>query len=161
MKAAKALAEEKGVKTALTFSDPAMVKYFGDGLQEVVGKGVDLLFCNEEEAQLFTGARSIAEACEALKSAAKQFVVTLGSKGARIWDGHVMFDIAPVPTQAVDTNGAGDAFAGAFLYGMTHGMSHRQAGALASLAASTVVSKFGPRLSAAQSKALLEQGAVA
>ncbi|MDQ8203543.1 adenosine kinase [Pelagicoccus sp. SDUM812003] len=155
MKSAKAIAQQSGVKVALTFSDPAMVKYFGDGMKEVVGDGVDLLFCNEEEAMIFTGADSEEAAFEALKASAKQFVMTLGPKGALVWDGSQSIPIAPVPTKAVDTNGAGDLFAGAFLYGITNGLSHAEAGALASRASSAVVSKFGPRLSKAQAKALL------
>ncbi|MBK1876754.1 PfkB family carbohydrate kinase [Pelagicoccus mobilis] len=155
MKAAKAAAEKLGVKTALTFSDPAMVKYFGDGMKEVVGSGVDLLFCNEEEAMTFTGTESIPAAIEALKTSAKQFVVTLGPDGALVWDGSEEIKIAPVPTEAVDTNGAGDLFAGAFLYGITNGLSHAEAGALASRASSSVVSKFGPRLTKDQAQALL------
>ena len=50
---------QNDVKTALTFSDPSMVKYFRDQMAEVVGAGVDLLFCNEEEALLYTGAATI------------------------------------------------------------------------------------------------------
>lgn len=155
MKAAKALAQEQGVKTALTFSDPAMVKYFGDAMKDVIGSGIDLLFCNEEEAMTYTGTETIPAAVETMKAVAKQFVVTLGPDGALVWDGTSEIKIAPVPTQAVDTNGAGDLFAGAFLYGLTHGLSHAAAGALASRASSAVVSRFGPRLTKEQAQALL------
>ena len=41
---------------------------------------------------------------------------------------------------------AGDMFAGAFLYGITHNIDHARAGRFASLAASKVVGVFGPRL---------------
>ncbi len=156
MKEAKRLAQEAGVKVALTFSDPAMPKYFGDGLKEVVGDGVDLLFCNEEEAMTFTGTATTGDAFQALKAIAQEFVVTRGAEGALVWDGSGVIEIEPVPTKAIDTNGAGDLFAGAFLYGLTHGLSHAQAGRLASHAASAVVSKFGPRLEADQARALLE-----
>ena len=55
--------------------------------------------------------------------------------------------IAPHPVRAIDSNGAGDMFAGAFLYGITQGMDNAQAGKLASLAAAKIVSVFGARLS--------------
>jgi sugar/nucleoside kinase (ribokinase family) len=42
--------------------------------------------------------------------------------------------------------GAGDVFAGTFLYAITHGFSYTEAGNFASYAASKVVAKFGPRL---------------
>lgn len=155
MKQAKKLAKEHGVRTALTFSDPSMVKYFREGLQEVVGEGVDLLFCNEEEAMLYTGKESLQEAREELKKVAKTFVITQGKNGAMIFDGDTFIDIEPYPVKAVDSTGAGDMFAGAFLYGITHGHSYADAGKLASLASSKVVAKYGPRLEWHQAKEVL------
>ncbi|MBL4592426.1 MAG: adenosine kinase [Flavobacteriales bacterium] len=152
MKYAKKLAEDNGVKTALTFSDPAMVKYFRDQMVPVVGASVDLLFCNEEEAMLYTEKDNILEAREELKKAAKRFVITQGENGAMIFDGDTFVDIEPYNVQAIDTNGAGDLFAGAFLYGMTNGHSYADSGKLASLASSKVVTQFGPRLEWHQAK---------
>jgi sugar/nucleoside kinase (ribokinase family) len=57
--------------------------------------------------------------------------------------------------KAIDSNGAGDMFAGAFLYGITHGHSFAQAGKIASLASSKVVGKFGPRLEWHQAKEVM------
>ena len=155
MKHAKQLAENNGVKTALTFSDPAMVKYFKEPMQSVVGDGVDLLFCNEEEAMLFTDKENLSDAKEALKKAAKQFVITLGEKGAVVFDGESFIDIAPNNVEAIDSNGAGDLFAGAFMYGITNGKSYADAGKLASMASAQVVTQFGPRLALAQAKEIL------
>lgn len=155
MKYAKKLAEENGVKTALTFSDPSMVKYFKEPMESVVGASVDLLFCNEEEAMLYTGKETVNEAREELKKAAKRFVITQGANGALIFDGDTFIDIEPYKVQAIDTNGAGDLFAGAFLYGITNGHSFADSGKLASLASSKVVTQFGPRLEWHQAKEVL------
>lgn len=155
MKYAKKIAEEEGVKTALTFSDPSMVKYFKEPMEEVVGASVDLLFCNEEEAMLFTGKSNIEEAREVLKKVAKKFAITQGANGAMIYDGDTFIDIEPYKVKAIDTNGAGDMFAGAFLYGITHGHSFAEAGKIASLASSKIVSKFGPRLEWHETKEIL------
>ncbi|WP_250658652.1 adenosine kinase [Alkalimarinus coralli] len=143
---AKKVAEANGVKTAFTFSDPAMVQFFKDGLVEMIGDGVDLLFCNEAEALNFSDTDNLADAVEHLKRIAKRFAITLGSKGALVFDGEKQLNIAPHSIKAVDSNGAGDMFAGAFLYAITHGYSYQQAGDLASLASAEVVSNFGPRL---------------
>ena len=143
---ARDLATKHGVKIAYTFSDPAMVKFFNDQSKVAVGEGVDLLFANEEEAHLFTGAENDEAAFEGLKKYAKQFVMTRSEKGAWIWDGSNKIEVAGNPVKAVDTTGAGDMFAGAFLYGITNGMTAKASGELASLAASKVVSQFGPRL---------------
>ena len=155
MKHAKKLAEENGIKVALTFSDPSMVKYFKSEMEEIVGASVDLLFCNEEEAMLFTGKDNIGEAREELKKVAKKFAITQGPNGAMIFDGDTFVDIEPYKVDAIDTNGAGDLFAGAFLYGITHGHSYAEAGKIASLSSSKVVTKYGPRLEWHEAKDVL------
>ncbi|RKQ49839.1 sugar/nucleoside kinase (ribokinase family) [Roseivirga pacifica] len=146
MKLAKKIAEENGVKTSITLSDPSIVQAFREKFVEVIGASVDLLFCNEEEAMAYTETSDVLAAREALKKEAKQFVITQGENGAIIFDGDTFIDIEPYNTKAIDTNGAGDMFAGAFLYGITNGMPMAAAGKLASMAASKVVSQFGPRL---------------
>lgn len=141
-------AEESGVKTALTFSDPAMVEIFRDGLVEMLGDGVDLLFCNEAEACGFTGRENPAEALEELKRVARGVVITRGARGAWAWDGQSVHEIPAVKVNAIDTNGAGDMFAGAFLYAITHGHGYDVAGKLASQACARLVTEFGARLPA-------------
>ncbi|PTB96760.1 adenosine kinase [Marivirga lumbricoides] len=157
MKKAKKIAEDNDVKVALTFSDPSMVKYFREQMESIVGASVDLLFCNEEEALLFTGKETINEAREELKKLARKFAITQGKNGAMIYDGDTFIDIEPYTVKAVDSNGAGDMFAGAFLYAITHGHSFADAGKLASLASSRVVTKFGPRLEWHESKEILNK----
>ena len=150
------IAEANNVKTALSLSDPAMVQFFHDGLSEMIGTKVDLLFCNLDEALTYTKAQTVDVAIAALKAIADEFVITMGNKGALIYDGSSIIEIAPCETEAIDSNGAGDMFAGAFLYALTQGHSHTLAGNLASLAASTVVSQFGPRLRPEQHQTILE-----
>jgi sugar/nucleoside kinase (ribokinase family) len=151
-------AEEHGVATALSFSDPGMVEFFRDGLREMLGdNGVDLLFCNEAEALGWAQTDSMDVAVEAIKQCAKRFAITLGARGALLFDGESLLEIPATPTDAIDTNGAGDMFAGAFLYAITHGEEFDTAGRFASLAAATVVSRYGPRLSASEHDALLAE----
>ena len=143
---AKKMAEAHNVKTALTFSDVNMVNFFGDGLKEMIGGGVDLLFCNEAEAFAYTKASTLSEASSALKKIAKSFAITLGPKGALVFDGQKELHIETMPVKAVDTNGAGDLFAGSLLYGLNHGMSYADAAKLGCMASSTLVTQFGARL---------------
>lgn len=154
---AKTFAEQNNCQTVLTFSDPAMVKFFKPQLSEMVGQGVDLLFCNEEEALSWSGTSTINNACETLKKVCKQFAITLGSKGALVFDGKQNHVIESEKVKAVDTNGAGDMFAGAFMHALCEGYDFKKAGNFACLSASHVVSQFGPRLSIPQHAALLEK----
>ncbi|MBT4790796.1 MAG: adenosine kinase [Halobacteriovoraceae bacterium] len=151
------IAKQNNVKTALTLSDPSMVKFFKDNMIQIVGNGVDLIFCNEMEAMDFTGTNDLYDAREKLKDLAKTFVITLGKNGAIIWDGTMFIDIEPHQVKAVDTNGAGDMYAGAFLYGITNGMTYAGAGALASLASSKIVEKYGPRVDWTTAKDILKE----
>jgi sugar/nucleoside kinase (ribokinase family) len=123
----------------------------------MLGKGVDLLFANDVEAKSWTGKDDIDEAIKGLGDIAKTCVVTFGSEGAAVNDGGKIIRIAPTPAKAIDTNGAGDMFAGAFLYAITHGYDHATAGKLASAAAATTVSSFGPRLSQQQHREILKR----
>jgi len=146
MRETKRIAKENNIKTAITLSDPAVVEGFQKRFQKVIGESVDLLFCNEKEAKIYAGTKNLDGAVALLKEFAHKFIVTRGSEGAIVFDGNKIIEIDPQPVEAVDTNGAGDMFAGAFLYGITNGMSEVEAGRLANLAGSKVVSQFGPRL---------------
>lgn len=148
------IAEQHQTKTALSLSDPAMVQFFRDGLVDMIGSGVDLLFCNRDEALSFTQATTLEEAVEGLKKYAKEFAITCGAEGAVIFDGKALLKVPATPVTPIDTNGAGDMFAGAFLYALTQGKDHSTAGAFANAAAAQVVSQFGPRLKPEQHTSL-------
>jgi sugar/nucleoside kinase (ribokinase family) len=154
---AREYAEQHGVKTAFSLSDPGMVEFFKDGLAEIIGKGVDLLFCNEDEAMGWADVNTIEEAIEEIKKIAKGFAITRGAKGAVVWNGENLLTIAPNKVKAIDTNGAGDMFAGAFLYALSQGHDFQVAGDLASLASATIVSEFGPRMAAEKHQQVLKQ----
>lgn len=151
------LARKHGVKVAFTFSDPGIVKHFRYNIKEIIGEGVDLLFMNEAEALEYCETSDLAHARDVLKEVSEKFVITLGKNGATLWDGTMFIDIEPHVVEAVDSNGAGDMYAGALLYGITNGHSMAGSAALASRASSKVVSQFGPRLSWAQAKQVLKE----
>lgn len=147
---ASRMARANGVKTAFTFSDVSMIQYFRDGIDEIVSGGIDLLFCNENEALRYAKTDSLDVAIRRLKEIARSFCLTLGPRGAKIFSNAVMLDIAGLEVKAVDTNGAGDLFAGAFLYGITHGLTLAQAGTLAIRASAQLVTQYGARLQPGQ-----------
>jgi sugar/nucleoside kinase (ribokinase family) len=143
-------ARKNNIKTAITMSDPNMVKFFKENFDNLLGSGVDLLFCNEDEAIEYTGKDNYKDAREELKKIAKSFVMTLGKKGATVWDGERFIDVDAHVVDAIDSNGAGDMFAGAYLYGITGGLSPEVSANLSSLSCSKLVSQFGPRLETSQ-----------
>lgn len=141
-------AKQAGVKIAVSFADPAVVKFAKDKLKAILSEGVDAVFCNLEEAMLYTGADSHESAVRALRQFSDLVVVTNSDKPTLIAQHD---DIISIPSatikEVLDTNGAGDNYAGAFLYALSHNHSIEQCGKLAAHVASRVVTQFGPRLS--------------
>lgn len=143
-------ARSRGVAVALTLSDPTVVRTFPSRFEGLVDDvEIGLLLCNEDEAAAFTGVRERALAAEALAHRFRRVCVTLGGEGALVIDG----DGGPVhipgfPARAIDTTGAGDAFAGGVIYGLSRGYALAQAATLGNYGAAIVVSAFGPRLPA-------------
>lgn len=140
-------AKQTSIKTAFSLSDPNMVKFCRDGLDKIIGSGVDLLFCNYDEATEYSATENLTDAIAALSKIAKTLVITLGPKGAVIVDNGETVEVAGHQVEAIDTNGAGDLFAGSFLFGLTSGLTLTKAGELASFASAQLVTQFGPRLS--------------
>jgi sugar/nucleoside kinase (ribokinase family) len=95
-------------------------------------------------------------AVELLQTFCRKFAITRGPQGALLWDGRELIEIPGVKVDAVDTVGAGDMFAGAFLYGLTQGWGHRRAGELAAAASAKLVTSLGPRISREETQAVLK-----
>jgi len=151
------LAKANQVKTSLSLSDPFVVQVFADNLRKVIGNGIDLLFCNSHEARSFTNTHSTEAAAEQLKKYAKTFVITRGAGGSLSYDGTELVQTAGVSANAVDTNGAGDMFAGAFLYAINAGHNYAWAAKFANAASARVVSQFGPRIEAVEYEQIKQQ----
>ena len=133
-----------------------MVENFKANYDQLLSRGVDLLFCNHDEARLLTGAESVEDCVAALKEICKTFVMTCGKAGSVAFDGQDLTTAAGVPTNAVDTTGAGDIFAGAFLHCLCQGLGFSEANELANKFASKLVSRFGARLTQEEVDTLLK-----
>ncbi len=143
----RAIAKEAGVALAATLSDMSMINFCRAGLEAMLGDGLDYLFCNEEEAQVWCASQDLDTNCEKLGKLARTVCLTRGAKGCLVLEGGKRTEVPAANVVAKDTNGAGDMFAGSFLYAVTHGHSHAQAAWLANQAAGRVVTQYGNRLS--------------
>lgn len=140
-------------KIAVSFADPAVVKFAKDGLLNMLGNKVAVIFCNSEEAKLFTDKKQVKAAARALLEYCQTAVVTDGANGATIAykaddkSEIEIYEVAtPIVANVIDTNGAGDNYAGAFLYALSQHYSLPECGRLASEVAAQVIQQFGPRL---------------
>ena len=140
-------------KIAVSFADPAVVKFAKEGLLNMLGNKVAVIFCNSEEAKLFTEKKQIKAAARALLNYCQIAVVTDGANDTIIAhksDEQNSIDINKVPTpkviDVIDTNGAGDNYSGTFLYALSQHYSLPECGRLASEVSAQVIQQFGPRL---------------
>jgi sugar/nucleoside kinase (ribokinase family) len=86
------------------------------------------------------------EAFHRLKSVVPHCVVTDGPNGAFIRYQGLEAHVPAFPCEPRDLTGAGDMFAGAFLYGITHGISPEKAAKAANYLAMKVITQVGARL---------------
>ncbi len=142
----RAMAQRAGVKLATTLSDMSMINFCRPGLEAMIGSGIDYLFCNEEEAQTWCGSKDIGTVAQSVAKLAKTVCLTRSAQGCLVLEDGRQTEVPAAKVKAVDTNGAGDMFAGAFLYAATQGHNHAQAAWLANQAAGQVVSQYGNRL---------------
>ena len=139
------IAKQNGTKIAVTCSDAFVAQVFGDALHDALDQ-TDLFFCNEGEACAVSGATTAEEAFKKLKSKVPSVVVTNGPHGAYIRHAGVEAHVPAFATEPKDLTGAGDMFAGSFLYGITHGVSPEKAARAASFLSHKVISQVGARL---------------
>lgn len=139
------VAAANGVKVALTCSDAFIPEVFGDPFREALAKA-ELLFCNAVEAQAVAKAGTAKEAFDKLKGMVPNAVVTDGPHGAYVRFGGAEAHVPAVPCDPKDLTGAGDMFAGAFLYGVSHGVPPAHAAKAANFLAMKVITQVGARL---------------
>jgi sugar/nucleoside kinase (ribokinase family) len=139
------MAKRHGTKIAITCSDAFVVNVFGDALHEAL-RQADLFFCNESEACAVAGTSNAEEAFKKLKEKVPSVVVTNGPHGAFIRHNGAEAHIPAFPSEPKDLTGAGDMFAGAYLYGITHGVPPVKAARAANFLSHKVIMQVGARL---------------
>ncbi|HLP08945.1 MAG TPA: adenosine kinase [Opitutaceae bacterium] len=142
-----AAARAAGCTVSLDLSSFEVVNASRDWLFSQLGRGIDVLFGNEDEIRaLFrTDSADFAEHARVLASHGTLAVVKLGKDGAWLARGSELHRVEPVRVpEVVDTNGAGDAFAAGFLAGYLRDLPLPACGRLASLLGAETVRHLGP-----------------
>ena len=134
------------VKIAFSLSDPGIVMGFKDKFHEMESYGLDYIFGNDDEAMAFVDAENIDEAFIKLQEKPYTSIITMGEKGSSVITNDEIIHTPKVNIDPVDTNGAGDMFAGSFLYALLQDRDLRSCAEFANYGASKVVETFGPRL---------------
>ena len=139
------IAHKAGNRVALTLSDSFCVHRYHSEFLQLVENQVDILFANEEEIKaLFATDNFDVAAAEAAKHL-HFAVLTRSEKGAVIVSEGETIAVPALPTEVVDTTGAGDLYAAGFLYGVTQGKDLATCGRIAAITAAEVISHIGAR----------------
>lgn len=143
-------------KRAVSLSHDGIVNGFRDRFEEILSYKIDLVFGNHDEALALTQTNNIDDAINALKEKDFTSVITDGLKGSYIVKNDKIIKNPGFEVEPIDTNGAGDMFAGAFMHAMLNGKDLHDCGVFANLAAAKIVQTFGPRLKKEEYKNLSE-----
>lgn len=136
----------KGVRASFTFSDLFLVDRYREDFLKWVPEHCDVLFCNADEARHLLECDDLQQCCRQLAPMAETVFVTDGENGCTVIEDGNIQNVPGFSVNAIDTVGAGDAFAGGALYGLAHNLGSLQAARWGNYLASQVVSKSGPRL---------------
>lgn len=132
-------------RVSLTLSDPFCVERHRDAFRDMIRDHVDLLFCNRAEMQSMYQTDDFDAALAKAAAEVAIVVCTDSEKGAHILSGGQRWHAPAQPTTIVDATGAGDLFAGAFMWGLTNGYDLQTCGAMGNIAASEIISHIGAR----------------
>jgi len=139
------LARSRNLVIAVDLSSYNVVEANLSFLKRIIAEKVDIVFANEEEAYAFTG-KQPEEAVSELASICDIAIVKTGKTGSIIQRGKEVVKQGIVTAHAVDSTGAGDAYAAGFLFGITRGYQLKRCAEIAALVAGKSVEVIGAKI---------------
>ena len=137
-------AAERGIGFAVDAASVGFIKEVGAATFLEWTRGASVLFCNRDEALALAGTTDLAEQMAVLGRSAQRVIIKLGPSGAALGNANGVALTLPAPqVEVVDTTGAGDAFAAAFLSAALRGESSEACLAAGIAAGSEAVKKVG------------------
>lgn len=129
--------------------NPAPARVLPDELYQ----WISIITPNEKEATLLTGVE-VADEMSARRAAkiladkgVSIVIITMGSRGALLYDGTLFTHIATPVVEAIDTTAAGDVFNGALVVGLSEGKDLADAVSFACVASAISVTRRGAQSS--------------
>lgn len=139
------LAKLQGLTVTFDMASYNVVADNVDFLKTMIHEYVDVIFANEQEAEVFTGEKSDT-GLKALSDYCDIAVVKMGIKGSMIRAGNKEFKIGIVEVKSIDTTGAGDLYASGFIYGMCKGLSLNKCGQMGAICGGYVTEVIGAKM---------------
>lgn len=146
-------AKANGQKISMDLSSFGVVKENIEYFERIAGTHLDIVFANEDESLAFTGLAP-GHSLDVFSRLCEIAVVKEGANGSHLRHRAHRVYIPAERVRVEDTNGAGDAYAGAVLYGLSRGMSISTCGRMGTRAGSLVVGQRGARSNAENARIL-------
>ena len=139
------LAKASKALISVDAADPFVVHEIRDVFWSVLREFADIVFLNEEEARSLSERHDAEDACRSIADQAglTTTIVKLGGRGSLVLHEGELIRVPIHAVDAVDTTGAGDAYAGGYLFGLTRGWGPTKCGALATRIAGRTVAQIG------------------
>ena len=142
------LNKETGGMNAISLSDVFCVDMHRESFKDFIKNDIDYVFCNEDELNSLFELNNIDESIENFLNLfpnVKQIICTLGSSGVKIIEKGRSYHFDATEASVVDKTGAGDFFAGGYLYGLQKNLSLVDSAEIANRSAAHVISEIGVR----------------
>ncbi|MCD6090889.1 MAG: adenosine kinase [Bacteroidales bacterium] len=140
------LAKAEGLLVSLDLASYNVVEDNLAFLQDMSKKYVDILFANEEEARAFTGESDPEKALEIIAQVVDIAIVKVGKNGSFIKKDGVKYKVGVIQALSRDTTGAGDLYAGGFLFGLMNDLSLEKAGEIGAILSGNVIEVIGAKM---------------
>lgn len=143
------IARGKGIAVSFDLGSCGIVRNYHERVCRIVADYADIVFANEQEAEAISrkgGEEALRWICSLMASERRVAVVKLGKEGSLVMAGGSISVIGAMPARAVDTTGAGDAYAAGFLYAHSCGADPALCGETGAMLASRVVEAIGPKM---------------
>lgn len=134
-----------GVNIVFNTAAPNIAKKYRKKILNIIRNRVDIVILNEKEGEKLFECSNDGVISELFSYGVEKVALTMGAKGSVVATPEKTHRIKAYHADVVDTTGAGDAYASAFIYGLQKGWNEEQIGEFASNIASKVVSKLGAR----------------
>ncbi len=144
VKKAISAARTNGIRVSFDIADPFVAVRYRDALSEWLPGKIDILFANKDELQELTRCSGTDE--EIVRCALEfspLVIMKVGARGCYVGTKDEFFQSGGNTVTPVDTTGAGDTFAGGFLYGCLKSYNLQDCAAVANSIAAEMVTIEG------------------
>jgi sugar/nucleoside kinase (ribokinase family) len=139
------IAKEQGCTVSLDLASYNVVSENHQFLTDLIYKYVDIVFANEDESFAFTHLNP-EESVEEIAKHCDIAIVKVGKRGSYVRQGDKLCHVGAITSSCLDSTGAGDLYAGGFLYALADGFGLRKCAEIGTIAAGRVVEIVGTKL---------------